>query len=259
MSKCLWISLVILGLGAAALAIFTSGAKSNDTADIFSDKPSRIVCLAPNLTEIAFALGLDKEIVAVSSDSDYPAAAKNKQKIGTFWQPNIEAIIMAKPDLVIALWFEQQKAIADKLKRMGYKVLILRIETITQLSQAIEQIGDAVGNTKSAQKLSKEINGQIAELKTKYNKNEKKKVLWVIQPKPLLVAGRNTFINELIELVGGQNAIGDTIGQYPLVDTEQILSCQADIIIQSAMGDADLKLQQKNAEELATPPGKYRF
>ena len=51
-------------------------------------KPQRIVSLAPNITEILFALGLDKEIVAVSSDSDYPAGAKNKKKVGTFWQPN---------------------------------------------------------------------------------------------------------------------------------------------------------------------------
>ena len=76
--------------------------KSADSQSL-SGQADRIVSLAPNLTEILFALGLEERIVAVSSDSDYPAQAANKKKTGTFWQPNTEAIITARPDLVITL------------------------------------------------------------------------------------------------------------------------------------------------------------
>ena len=90
-------------------------------------RPERIVSLAPNLTEILFALGLGGKVVAVSNNCDYPAGAGEKAKVGTFWQPNTEAIIAAKPDLVVTLWFEQQKAVADTLGRIGLNVLTFRI------------------------------------------------------------------------------------------------------------------------------------
>ncbi|MHC4789858.1 MAG: ABC transporter substrate-binding protein, partial [Planctomycetota bacterium] len=62
-----------------------------------NNPPTQIVSLAPNLTEILFALGLGEKIVAVSSDSDYPPQAANKNKVGTFWQPNTESIIASRP------------------------------------------------------------------------------------------------------------------------------------------------------------------
>lgn len=210
-------------------------------------KTQRIVTLAPNLTEIVFALGLGEKIVAVSSDSDYPPDAKNKQTIGSFWQPDIEAVIVAKPDLVITLWFEQQRNVADSLKRLGIDTLTLKITNIRQLLEAVHQIGSAAGCRQNAKQLAQTLQNQINDLKIKCNSQSKPKVLWVIQTNPLRVAGRNTFKNEIIEIAGGKNAIGPTIQQYPQIDTEQLLLCQADVIIQSAMDKKDIALQQKAA------------
>ena len=208
------------------------------------DKPARIVSLAPNLTEILFALGLNEKIIAVSSDSDYPPDAANKKRIGAFWQPNTEAIIASKPDLVVTLWFEQQKAVADSLKRLGYQVLTLKIEKIEELSAAIQKIGTATGCRQRADQLDKNISKQLSDLQSKLSSTDKIRVLWVGQVEPLRVAGRNTFINELIELVGGENAIGPTIAQYPLIGTEELLACGAEVIIQSAMKIGNVEEQQ---------------
>ncbi len=212
------------------------------------NKPARIVSLAPNLTEILFALGLDEKIVAVSNDSGYPPDVAEKNKVGTFWQPNTEAIIASRPDSVITLWFEQQKAVADSLKRLRFKVLTLKIEKIEELFTAIEKIGSATGCKHRADKLVKNISKQLNDLQLKYGSNGKVKVLWVVQAKPLRVAGRNTFVNEMIELAGGENAIGPTISQYPQIGTEEILTCGAEAIIQSAMGKANIDKQQQAAE-----------
>jgi len=214
-----------------------------------TNKPQRIVSLAPNITEILFALGLDKEIVAVSSDSDYPAGAAHKKKVGTFWQPNTEAVIASKPDLVITLWFEQQNQVAESLKRLDYPVLTLKIEKIEELFTAIQQIGIATGSRQRAERLAKEISTQLNDLQSKFNSSYKVKVLWLVQPEPLRVAGRNTFVNKLIELAGGENAIGQTIQQYPPISTEELLACGAEIIIQTAMGTAGASDQQKAAEK----------
>jgi iron complex transport system substrate-binding protein len=220
---------------------------SQNLGDI-SNKPYRIVSLSPNLTEILFALGLEEQIVGVSNDSDYPPEAKNKKKIGTFWQPSTEAIIACKPDLVVTLWFEQQKAVADSLKRLGYRILTLKIEKIGELLKAIQKIGTMTDRQPQAEQLLEKLNGQLNDLQLKLGSANKVRVLWVVQVEPLRIAGRDTFINELIKLAGGENAIGDTLQQYPPIGTEEILTCGAEVIIQSAMGTGDMTEQQKAAE-----------
>ena len=222
-----------------------------NTADSSTSKnPQRIITLSPNLTEIAFALGLGDRIVAVSSDSDYPPQAKEKTKVGSFWQPNIEAIIAAKPDLVITEKFEQQKTAADSLNRLGIAILTLQVDTIDQLREAILQVGSASRCRQEAEGLSVNIETQINNLRSKFAQAKKTKTLWVVQPEPLRVAGRNTFINELIEIAGGENVIGQTIQQYPQIGDEELLTCPAEVIIQSAMGKSDIDEQQKEAEKI---------
>ncbi|MHC4457382.1 MAG: cobalamin-binding protein [Planctomycetota bacterium] len=213
-----------------------------------NNPPTQIVSLAPNLTEILFALGLGEKIVAVSSDSDYPPQAANKNKVGTFWQPNTESIIASRPDLVITLSFEQQKRVADTLNRLRLNVLTLKIEKIEELLTAIKKIGTATGCKNSADKLIRDINNRLNNLQSKFNSTNKPKILWVVQTEPLRVAGRDTFINELIELAGGENAIDATIQQYPQIGTEQLLACLPEVIIQSAMAAANIAEQQKAAE-----------
>jgi len=250
----LWISLTI-AFACLAAFIFISQHQNNTQDKVLKpnstdspNKPTRIVSLAPNLTEILFALGLDEEIAAVSSNSDYPPEAAKKSKVGTFWQPNTEAIIASKPDLVITLWFEQQKSVADSLNRLGYEVLTLKIEKIEELLTAIQNIGTATGCRQRSDELAENISTQLDDLKSKLSSTTNVKVLWVVQVEPLRVAGRNTFINELIELAGGENAIGPTISQYPQIGTEELLVCGAQAIIQSAMGKSNISEQQQAAE-----------
>ena len=248
MNKSLWLLVVILCLAGAGFVIFGVPQVQNRGARPLPSKPSRIVSLAPNLTEILFALGLDEKIVAVSSDSDYPPEAANKKKIGTFWQPNTEAIIASKPDLVITLWSEQQRAVADSLNRLGYKVLTLNIEKIEELFAAIRKIGNATDRKQTAEELVKNIRNQLNDLQSNLNSTNKVKVLWVVQPEPLRVAGRNTFINELLELAGGENVVGTTIAQYPQIGSEELLACGAEVIIQAAMSGGNIPQQQKAAK-----------
>ena len=247
MNKRLFTFLIILCCVIAVTAVLTS-LKNKNHVPLSSNKPARIVSLAPDITEILFALGLDEKIVAVSSDSDYPPETAKKDKVGTFWQPNTEAVIASKPDLVIAQWFEQQKAVADSLNRLGYPVLILKMEKIDELFTFIQKIGDAAGSPQAAVKLLDNIHNQLNALQSKCKSAEKVKVLWVVQNEPLRIAGRNTFINEMIELAGGENAIGPAIQQYPHIGTEQLLAGGADVIIQSAMKTDNIEKEQRAAE-----------
>jgi iron complex transport system substrate-binding protein len=209
----------------------------------------RIVSLSPNLTEIVFSLGLGDRVVGVSSDSDWPSEAKTKSKVGTFWQPNIEVIIAAKPDLVVCETFLQQNEAAQALKRAGLNVLALRVESIDELFAAIRSIGQATSCSEKAEQLADSLKEQLDQIRKASSSLKKVKVMWAIQTEPVRVAGVNTFVNEIIELAGGQNAIAPTGDQYPSISTEEIIGCNAEVIIQSAMGTQDLAKQQESAEK----------
>ncbi len=248
MNKLWWLLLTILCLAGAGFLILKIFPDQRPNAAPPATAVNRIVSLAPNLTEILFALGLGEKVVAVSSDSDYPPEAANKNKVGTFWQPNTEAIIASKPDLVITECFEQQKSVAVTLHRLGYRVLPLKIESIEAMLVAILYIGDATGTQNRAGQLVEDITNRLDNLRLKLAPANKVKVLWVVQTEPLRVAGRNTFLNQLLELVGGENAIGPTIQQYPPLSTEELLACNAEVIIQTSMGKTDIGRQQQQAE-----------
>jgi iron complex transport system substrate-binding protein len=251
----LWISLTI---AFACLAVFVCISQyQNNTQDKISkpnstdslNKPTRIVSLAPNLTEILFALGLGEKIAAVSNDSDYPPEAANKKRIGTFWQPNTEIIIAARPDLVVCETFLQQNEAAQVLKRAGLNVLSLRVESVDELFAAIRSIGQATGCSEKSEQLADGLKEQLDQISESSSSLGKAKVLWVIQTEPVRVAGVNTFVNEIIELAGGQNVIAPTGDQYPSISTEEIIGCNAEVIIQSAMGTEDMAKQQESAEK----------
>ncbi len=219
---------------ASGYALVRSPAQGGSRADR-PPAPARIVSMAPNLTEILFALGLEARIVGVTQDSDYPPAALEKPRVGTFWQPNIEAVIATGPDLVVTLAFEQQRDLARRLRRLGYNSLVVDVETIAALFDAIHVIGDATGAARQAETLCGQMRTEIDRLKAATAGLRPVKVLWVVQREPLRVAGRETFVNEMIELAGGENAIGPTLHIYPAIGAEQVIAAAPEVIIEPAM------------------------
>jgi len=247
MNKWWWLFLIISCWMAAGVAIFGARQGRDRSGAPLPDRADRIVSLAPNITEILFAIGLGDEIVGVTLDSDYPPDTAEKPKVGTFWQPDIEAVVAARPDLVITLGFEQQQNLADRLKRIGYNSLTVNIEKVSDLFAAIERIGAAAGRRRQANELISRIRTKLQHLASLLGGEAKVRVLWVVQREPLRVAGRDTFVNEMIELAGGENAIGPTVHKYPPIGSEQVIACNADVIIESAMGREDIENQRDRA------------
>ena len=209
----------------------------------------RIISLAPNLTEILFGLGLNEQIVGVTKHCTWPPEAKEQACVGTFWQPDIEAMLALRPTLMVNLRIHQQAALDSHMERAGCKVLTLQIETIEQLYQGIAEIGQAVGKESAAQAMIQRLKDKQTEIDVRYADHSKPKVLWVIQRYPLRVAGRNTFINDLIEIAGGVNAVGPTLMQYPPVNAEEVIGCMPDVIIEPVMDPDQFDQQKSSASE----------
>jgi len=249
MKRWLALSSIVLCWVAVGFGVFGRLDGQDQSQRPVPHRAERIVSLAPNLTEIIFALGLDEEVVGVTLHCNYPPAAAEKSKVGTFWQPNIEAVIAAKPDLVVALQFTQQRDIAERLTRIGYDCLMVNVDKVGELFEAIEKIGFATGRHTQAAELASHLRTKLNQLSALMASNERLRVLWVIDRDPLRVAGRDTFVNELIKLAGGENAIGPTVHKYPPIGSEQVIACAADVIIEPAMAAESLAEQQKTAIE----------
>jgi len=243
-----WLLLAALALWLAGGYLTLEPRNAEADTNVRSPRPPvRIVSMAPDLTEILFALELGERIIGVTRDSDYPPAALAKPKVGTFWQPNIEAVIATKPDLVVTLAFEQQRDLARRLQRIGYHCLALQIEKIDDLFRAIAAIGKAAEAQEQARELSDNLEAAIHRLQTATAGRPKVKVLWVVQREPLRVAGRDTFVNEMIELAGGENAIGPTLHKYPPIGAEEVIAARPDVIIEPAMAPGALDEQHRQA------------
>jgi iron complex transport system substrate-binding protein len=207
----------------------------------------RIVSMAPNLTEILFAMDLGESIAAVSSDSNYPAQALAKKKAGAFWNPDLEAVLSAQPTLVFTLQFQQQADLAAQLKNIGCQTVSLKMETLEQLYQAIQTIGNLTNHQDSADRLIAQIATGLEKYKGQAAGENPVKVLWVVQREPIRAAAQNTFFNELLEIAGAQNAVRTTLFQYPPLDEEQIIASAPDVIIETADRPEDLRQLQATA------------
>ncbi|MEN6429054.1 MAG: helical backbone metal receptor [Phycisphaerales bacterium] len=245
MSKWWLLSAAFMLWTAAGSAIVRTSADETSRSH-GSRVPHRIVSMAPNLTEILFALGLGPNLVGVTQDSDYPPAAAKKPSVGTFWQPDIEAIIATRPNLVVTQAFEQHRDLARRLRRMGYGSLVVEVETVAGLFDGILAIGDATETRGRADALCADVRAEIDRLRASTTGMRPVKVLWVVQREPLRVAGRNTFANEMIELAGGENAVGPTLHVYPAIGSEQVIAARPEVIIEPAMlpGMMDRQRQQ---------------
>ena len=243
------ISLLIIALLAAWGSLGWTFYAHSPLAGAASDaRPQRIVSLTPDVTEILFALGLGDNVVGVSTYCDYPPQAAAKPKIGTYWEPDMEAIVSRRPDL-IAGERSSKSDVLLRLGRMGYQTASLKMDTIADMMSAIDTLAHLTGHLGQRVELDRAFTLRLAAVSDAVSNRPRPKVLWVVQAEPLRVAGRNTFVNEIIELAGGENAIGPTTMAYPPLGIEQVLGAQVDVIIQPAMAGAiPLEQQQKNAD-----------
>jgi iron complex transport system substrate-binding protein len=209
--------------------------------------PQRIVSLTPDTTEILFALGLGEKVVGVSAYSDYPPEAAKKPVVGTYWEPDVEAVIALKPDLILGER-SSKNGVLRRFERIGYRTASLKLDTIADLYAAITTVADCTGQVAEGQRLSADLRARFQAISDAVAGRPRPKVLWVVQAEPLRVAGQGTFVNEMIELAGGVNAVGRTSMAYPPVGVEQVLAAGVDVIIQPAMvGVTSIADQQAQA------------
>jgi iron complex transport system substrate-binding protein len=201
---------------------------------VIGKKPEKIVSLIPSNTEIAFALGLGKEIVGVSDFDNYPKEAANKEKIGGV-DMNVEKIISLKPNLVLAHASSAHNSTEGikQLKDAGVTVLIVNdAKNFDQVYDSIDMVGKATGETKKAEEIVKGMKDKLADIKAKAAKiKNRKKVFVEVSPAPeIYTPGKNTFMDEMISSINAVNIANDQEG-WVKIDQEAMIKRNPDVIV----------------------------
>lgn len=202
-----------------------------------SAEPKRIVSTVPGLTEILFALGLGDRVVGVSEYCRFPEAALAKPKIGSFLQPNLEAIAALRPDLVLII--KNPVRLRQRLEGVGLRVEELDLETLPGILNAIDRLGAETQRKQQAAALRSNIERRLAVVKAKVK--QRRRVTFLVGRTPqrlegMVAVGPNSYLDELMRAAGGDNIFADSPAMYPKVSIEQLLARDPDVIFE--MGDA---------------------
>ena len=198
----------------------------------------RIVSTAPAITETLYALGVGSRVVGVSTYCHFPAEVATKPKIGTYLQPNVEAILRLKPDLVIMERLAPQTL--EKLKTAGIQVRRIDTGNVATNLKMIEDIADAVQIPAVGIALSKRIASQLAAVEASTASRKKLRMVFIVGRTPgrlegIIAVGKGSYLNELIQKAGGTNIFADSPITYPKVSLESLVRLQPDVILD--MGD----------------------
>lgn len=192
--------------------------------------PQRIVSLAPSITEIIFAIGLESRLAAVSDYCDRPAAAKLKPRIGGLSNPSLEMIVSLKPDIVMMTTDGNPKDINDRLLKLGIMTYVFQARKIAELPGEIRRMGAVLGAPRDSEKLARRFEKTIAKLRSK-SKTSSGRALCVIQPEPLIVAARGNAIQDALDILGWTNIAAGAGTKYVKYSIEELIKQSPDVIL----------------------------
>ena len=192
--------------------------------------PTRIVSLAPSVTEMLFALGLDQEIVGVTEFCDFPAAATSKAKVG-YSNPNIEVLVALQPDLVLAPNEFLRADVLAKLEQLKIPTFILEAKRLEDIPLHIQTLGRIVERSPEASAVAQAMRQRMAEITSKVESLAAKRVLYVLNSQPLITVGPGSFIHQMIGLAGGINVAAQAGAPYPRLSMETVLKEDPEVLV----------------------------
>jgi len=199
----------------------------------FKHAPQRIIALSPAITEMLYAIGADKQIIAAVSHSDYPPPALNLPRVGGYENIDIEKILALQPDLIIAWLSGNNLRQLATLQALNIPIFFSEPKTLADIASTLLRLGMISGHQQQAQKLVQSFEQQMTALKKKYATAAQRRVMIQIWDKPLMAIGADHVINDLLDLCAGVN-----IFQQPVTslspEPESILRLQPELIIMTA-------------------------
>ena len=197
--------------------------------------PKRLIALAPNLTEILFALGLGDRVVGVTNHCNYPPEARLKPRVGSYIHLNVEQIISLSPDLVIGTVDGNERYILDLLEQAHVKVFFVNPRDVRQAIETISTVGLVCGVPENARQLSGNLTLRVNRVVEVTSPRKRPLVFLQIHIQPIMTVSKNTVHHDLILLAGGDNMTADEPVTYPRISLEEVIRRKPEVILVSSM------------------------
>jgi iron complex transport system substrate-binding protein len=214
-------------------------------------RPSRIVSLNPATTDLLFALGAGDRLVGRTHWDLYPPEAVRVPDLGSGIRPNVEAVLGARPDLVLLYASNDNRAAATDLRTAGVNTLSLKIDSIAEFHRAAELIAKVIGDSAKGVIVSDSVRRTLRMVRDATATRSKPTVFWHIWDAPLITIARGSYMHELIEIAGGRNIYDDLADASPMVSIEDVLRRNPDFIITGPQGAEKIRKDPRWAESPA--------
>lgn len=223
---------------------------------ILNEKPQKIVSLAPSHTEIIFALGLEKYLIGRTDFCNYPQEAQLIDSIGRMFPLNLEKIVSLKPDIILAFGELNPAQDIERLREMGFNVLLIQPENLQETLESIQLISIACGVPEKGEHLLVELEKRIqtiANQTERLSMDQKPRIFTGSNYDTIYTPGKGTLFHEIITLAGGQNIAGD-LNRWSKISPEMIAQANPDIILVPS-GIMNSKEIDKVKQDITDHPG----
>lgn len=238
LGKWLGVALVVVGL----MGCSSPAPQERGEAGALHHK-ARVLSLAPSTTEILYAIGAGDDVIGVTDFCAFPPEAKAMPKFGGFHNPNVEAMIAARP--TIAFHATGTRGLEDQLTAAGIAVVSVPSDRLSDIAGGLRIAGKALDRADAAEREALAFEAAIARLRAACSEQPRVRVLVVLSRTPgpvreVFSVGPNTFIDDLLQVIGAENALRDSPAPYPQPSLEEIIVRPPEVILEETSNvDAD--------------------
>lgn len=226
----------------ASAAITVTGADSQTIT--LAAPAQRIVSLAPDLTELAYAAGAGADMVGASTYSNYPPAAEKLPRIGDAFRVDLERLVALQPDLVLAWQGGTPQFLIERLRALKLQVLVIGTRQLTEIARNLELIGQVTGHEAEAHVAAQKFLEGLETLRREYAGRPPVRVFYEISSMPLYTVGGRQSISRMIELCGGRNIFSDLAVLAAPVSLETVLARDPQAVVTGSDKGAAARLKE---------------
>jgi iron complex transport system substrate-binding protein len=243
---------------AALAAACGRGARTEKTPPPPVQAATRVVCGSPAVTEIVFALGCGARVVGVSDFADYPPEAAAKPRIGGWFNPNRERLLVLKPDLIVSQG--KHESLMQFAQSYGVRFESVRLDTLADLYAAIQTVAEALGEPDEGRKLGRATRAAMERVQERVRRLPPRRVLVVLGRTPgdlsgLTSIGPGSVLQDLLTAAGGTNVFADATGAYPQVSKETLLVRKPEVVLEVRPGSLPDATRRMLREDWDRIPG----
>jgi cobalamin transport system substrate-binding protein len=213
--------------------------------------PSRIVSLAPSITETLYALGLQDRLVGDTDYCDFPPGAQKKQKVGGIINPNLEEIAALHPDLVLVTKEINRLETVRALEALGIPAYATHARNVDDILSTTEKLADLLGAPEAGRSLAADLQARLAALHARLESLPPSRVLFIVWSEPLISVGKNTFIADALRKADATSIVEST-QDWPQMSLEEVVHLRPEYLV---FAESHSDAGARDFEALATRPG----